>query len=403
MFSKTHRQANKGKYILWLIALGCFSFLAFLMVLSGRSDSTHNNRSDALVMQNTKVEVTPISMQTFYTRERTIFGKIEPTKQSNVGFELAGILQNVMVYEGQTVEQGQALATLNLARLEAQENELKAALTRAQADARLAQLSTSRIADIVTAQWEPQQRLDESQAALEVAQALVNEAIARLATVQLEQQKSTLLAPYDAQVLSKVVDEGTVLSIGQPVFLLLSASMVEARFGLPQDTAFALEKGQEHTLHLGESSVLAVVKSVAKQRDLRTRTIDTVLSIDRSLLSPIQLMSLMSGDLVSMNVTLKIHKKGAWVPLSALSSGVRGLWSVLVYQPASSTLETRAVRVEYFDSQHAFVSGAIEQAEQLVINGTHRFTPGQTVNQVLIIDALASVNKVALMSSKLTK
>lgn len=192
----------------------------------------------------------------------------------------------------------------------------------------------------------------------------------------------TIYAPFDGQVLSQLVDKGTVLSIGQPVFSLLSVTTLEARFGLPENTAFGLSVGEQYTLRLRDSTFPAVVKSVAKQRTLSTRTIDAVFSIDRSYLTPSQLIALVSGDLVSIDVAFTVQKAGAWVPLSALSNGIRGLWTILVYQVNEGNLVARTVAVEHLDKERAYISGAIRHGEQVVVNGAHRFAPGQKVNQV---------------------
>lgn len=398
MSNNTQIQHNKGKWLLLLISSLCFLLLALLMLLSGNSGGQAYAQSELLVIQNAKVEVLPVRIQENYLRQRIVYGRVESAKRSDVGFELSGSLQSLDVSEGETVQQGQALASLDVSRLNARENELIAALNRAQADARLAQISLQRVSELVKAKLAPQQGLDEAKATLEAAQAFVSEVDARLESLRVEKQKSTLIAPFDAQVITQLIDQGTVVNIGEPVFTLISITNLEARFGLPENIAFGLSIGEQHQISLGETRFVGTVQSIAKQRTLATRTIDAVFSIDREGLLPEQLMALVSGDLVSISVELNVDKKGAWIPLSALSNGVRGLWTVLVYDSNEGKLLARTVAVEHLDAERAFVSGAIRQGELVVVNGTHRFTPGQAVNQVEQIDALdiASISKKGL-------
>ena len=129
------------------------------------------------------------------------------------------------------------------------------------------------------------------------------------------------------------------------------------------------------------------MKSVAKQRNLSTRTIDALFTIEQSALSEQQLQALVSGDLVNIRVEIEIDKKGAWVPLSALSSGLRGLWTVFVYDESTQRIDSRLVSVEQLSAERAFVSGAIKQGDLLVSHGAHRFTPGQKVSQISRLSA----------------
>ena len=379
-------EVNKTK-IIALLALSGFILLAVLMFMSGGTQSQGYEKDELLAVENAAVEVMPITMQSSYLRERLVYGQVESAMQSDVGFELAGVLESFMVEEGMSVSQGQALAQLDMARLEAQENELKAALARAEADARLAGLSTQRVSDLVKAKLEPQQRLDESQASLDAAQALVSEVEARLETLEVEKQKSTLRAPFDGQVFAQLADEGTVLSVGQPLLSLISISSLEARFGLPENIAFALKEGDEYQLQLPNAQINAQVKSVAKRRTFATRTVDTLFTIDQNSLSADQIFALVSGDLVSISVNAEVERRGVWLPIDALANGVRGLWTVLVYDETDASLHSRVVSVEHIDSDRAFVSGALEEGQKIVIGGTHRFTPGQQVKNVRVVEA----------------
>jgi RND family efflux transporter MFP subunit len=373
--------------MLMLVISGvCFALLVALMMVSGSGASQAYAQEQLLVVQNAKVTVMPIKMQSSFERKRMVYGAIESAKQSDIGFERAGILTDLSVLEGDSVNAGQVLASLDLSRLNAQQTEIEAGIARANAQARLASLSTKRVADLVKAKLEPQQRLDEAQAELDAALASLQEMQARLASLQVELDKSLLSAPFDGQIVRQYADKGTVLNNGQAVFSILAQDTLEARFGLPEDTAFGLVKGAEYELMMGETPIPAWVKSVAKQRNLATRTLDALFIIDQSKLSTQQVMALVSGNLVSINVAIEIEKNGAWVPFDALASGVRGMWTLFVYDKETQALSSRTVTVEHMNGTHAYVSGALRDNEQVVISGAHRFVPGQKVNQIEMLD-----------------
>ena len=375
-------EVDKTKVIA-LLALSGFILLAVLMFMSGDTQSQGYEKDELLAVENAAVEVMPITMQSSYLRERLVYGQVESAMQSDVGFELAGVLELFMVEEGMSVSQGQALAQLDMARLEAQENELKAALARAEADARLAGLSTQRVSDLVKAKLEPQQRLDESQASLDAAQALVSEVEARLETLEVEKQKSTLRAPFDGQIVSQILDPGTVVNNGQGVFSILSQQRLEARIGLPTNSPLALKIGENYPLAFNDQVMNSQLVSIAKQRNRATRAIDAVFAIAPS---DFEKTYIMPGDIVSLSVDVDVQHTGAWVPAASLANGVRGLWTLFVVSEVNGkqVVQPRSVQVEYMEQDRAFVSGAIEQGDKLIVSGLQRFTPNQAVNNVRV-------------------
>ena len=73
------------------------------------------------------VEYSELTIQQRYIAQRRVVGRVEASSQGRLGFELGGTLEATLVDEGQQVEQGQLLATLDTARLDAQKAQLKAA------------------------------------------------------------------------------------------------------------------------------------------------------------------------------------------------------------------------------------------------------------------------------------
>ncbi|MBT1451624.1 efflux RND transporter periplasmic adaptor subunit [Glaciecola sp. XM2] len=377
---------RKGLALMLLMSGACFVLLVMLMIFSGNSGGQAYAQEQLMVMQNAKIQVSKVVIQPNFERKRIVYGTIEASKQSDIGFDIAGVISSIAITEGQLVSQGQVLATLDTARLLAQQTELKAAVMRAQADARLAAVSNQRIKNLVAANLESQQLLDESKARVEAADAFVNEIKARLASLKVELDKSILRAPFDGQIVRLYTDEGTVLNNGQAVFSILAQDSLEARFGLPDNTGFAIAPGDEYELNMGEERFNARVKSVSRQRNLATRTLNALFSIDQSQLSPLQLRTLVSGNLVSISVGFEVDKRGVWIPVDALSSGVRGLWTVFTYDAQTQIIQPRSVAVEHLDGEYAFVSGALKEGELFVASGTHRLTPGQKAANVEQID-----------------
>jgi multidrug efflux pump subunit AcrA (membrane-fusion protein) len=222
-------------------------------------------------------------------------------------------------------------------------------------------------------------------AGLDAANALVNEVIAKHESLGVELQKSTLVAPFDGQLVQQLLDSGTVVSSGQPVFSLIAELDLEARIGLPTQSALVLNLGQSYALSYAGKTLPSILISLAKQRNQATRTVDALFKIDPQVA---QKRYLISGDLVSLSVDVQMQKQGAWIPISALSNGVRGLWTLFVIDKSSGSqvIQARSVYVEYMEQDRAFVSGAIVQGELLVVSGLHRLTPNQLVTNIHLLN-----------------
>jgi hypothetical protein len=92
----------------------------------------------------------------------------------------------------------------------------------------------------------------------------------------------------------------------------------------------------------------------------------------------------MTGDIVSISVSNQVEKKGAWVPVSSLANGVRGLWTLYVAEQAQGgyIVKSRTVAVEYLEDDRAYITGAINQGDRVILNGLQRLTPNQIIANV---------------------
>ena len=205
---------------------------------------------------------------------------------------------------------------------------------------------------------------------------------ASLERLNVELKKSKIHAPFSGTVLSRYVDPGSVIAQGQTIFEVQQDNAAEVRIAMGAYQAFAMQIGDEHVLHapgfdgngLSDNKVLARVKSVAKNRNINTRTVDVIFDLQAS-------EGILSGDLLALSLPQTIHESGVWVPKSALASGVRGLWTLYTVsgQGDEQKIVPKSVAVMYNTADHAYVSGALKDGDFVVIQGVHRLVPGQIV------------------------
>jgi len=317
-----------------------------------------------------------------YDVRREFIGRLEPTRESQVGFELGGELQAVLVDEGDTVAAGDVLARLDTARLEARLAEVEAAVAQAASARDLAQRSYERRRDAAAAGGISEQVVDEALDAANAAAAGLSAAEARLNSVRVDLAKSELSAPYDAVVVARRIDEGNIVAAGQPVVHVQERAAPDVRVGVSGDLAATMSVGEAHPIVIGPHKLDATVRAILPLRDPSTRTVDVILVLDRN-------VSAYPGDLARLAVQQSVMEDGFWLPVTSLSEGSRGLWTANVVVPfatavpqpngATHFVEPRSVEVLHKQDHRVFVRGALNDGDRFITNGMQRIVPNQGV------------------------
>jgi RND family efflux transporter MFP subunit len=316
-----------------------------------------------------------------YQEETRFVGRVEAARSSELGFELAGTVVSLLVDEGERVEEGQLLAALDTARLQAQHKELEATLEEAEASQRLASVTFERVERLVEGGSVSKQRLDESKREIDAAAAVVARIEAQIDAIDVNDVKSELRAPYAGVVVDRHVDEGSVLAPGLPVFRILESERLEVRVGLTPGAVEGLQIGS--TIPLLDSTgkeQFATVERILPERSETTRTIDVILAVENSG------SVLRDGDLVDVLIPREIRAAGVWLPRSALTESVRGLWASYALEPTDVVdvylVARRQLEILHQSGDRLFVRGAVQDGEQIILSGLHRIVPGQRVRPV---------------------
>lgn len=381
---------------------------------------------------------TPLPVQTQvlervneYQVERTYTGEVVARRSSDLGFEQAGTLVEVLVDEGDAVAAGTPLARLDTRSLQAQRQQLMA--QRRQAQARFqelergprqediaaaaaavqdlqAQLELARLqqarredlyiqgaisleerdeaafgADALESRLnQAKSQLDELNAGTRVEQvsaqdAQVDQIEANLKNLDVSIAKSVIYAPFDSRISLRLVDEGVVVSPGQTIMRLVEGNALEARIGVPGQMANRINNGDIQTVEINGEVFEGRVTALLPELDDASQTVTVVVALPTDTQPTI-------GSTARLKLQDQQNEIGYWLPTSALVAGERGLWSAYVLgKPESETddnlyeVNRREVEVLYTESDRAFVRGLLQPGEEIITSGTHRLVPGQLV------------------------
>lgn len=335
------------------------------------------------------VDVEALHEEAFYTIERSFAGRVEARRRSDIGFELGGELELVRVEEGDYVERGQVLAQLDTARLKARLAEAEAAVQQSRSASNFAGRTLERSEVAASFEGISEQELDLAVDAANAAEASLAAAEARVNSMQVDLSKASLKAPFDAVVITRWIDEGQILSPGQPVLSLQESAAPQVRIGVSGGLADALSPGDSLKLRINRREVPAHVNAILPVRDPATRTVDVILTVDDVQAVP--------GDLARLELEQQVSEAGFWLPIGALAEGNRGLWTAYVAMPvekgaintggATHFLQPRPVEVLYESTERVYVRGALREGDQFVTGGLARVVPNQQVRLRASTDA----------------
>ncbi len=316
--------------------------------------------------------------QPSFTRDANYLGIVRAGTDSVVGFEVAGALTSLTATEGMRVAPGEVLAQLSTDRKQTRLDAAEASLARVVAERARAEARAERIARLVDDGSASQQDYDDARFAAQALEAAESTAAAQKQSAQLDLDKSTLKAPYNAVVAERLVQTGTVVAPGTPVLRLVTASSREAHIGVPATVARRLVTGSTYNLLLHGQQVTATLRSVREDLDPATLTIGVVFDLPDEIKSVV-------GESAVLQVAETINADGGWLPVTALLEASRGLWDVLTIT-ADEQGRTRArresVEILYARGNEVFVRGTLPDDVAVVASGLQRISAGDLVEAV---------------------
>ncbi len=364
-----------GRYasVLALSVLGLvISGLAFTPLLHADNQEIVDQERASLLTVNTAT----LLPENVYSIKRKYIGRVEANQNTAVGFELAGKLASVLVDEGDSVEKGQVLATLDTERLRVQKRELVARVMEIETRIKLSNVTLERMEKALQYEGVTSQQVDEARQQRDASQASLSVINASIDAIDTEIKKSTLVSPFDAYVIARQSDNGRVVEAGQPVLTLQQRSVKTARIGIAGDAIQQFRVGEIVSVSVEGNKNEGKVRTIVPVRNAITRIVDVILELNDAVARP--------GDLVEVDIEQSVTADGYWVPLTALSEGERGTWTLLLAEQRNGSDTYRLTRhfvdIVHKESNRVFIQRFEHELDQYVTNGLQRVVPGQFVH-----------------------
>ena len=335
-----------------------------------------------------QVSGSKVVSQQSYSVQREFIGALQAPQRTELSFDSAGPISQIYVAEGDVVEKGQVLASLDRELLESELRAAEASKRDLQAQASFTQRELDRMNKLRQQNFASESRIDQMETERNSIRARIDGVSANIASLNRRLEKTELRAPFAANVSSRYLDEGAIVNPGSAVFQLLETEQLIVRVGLPVALARTLEVGQRLATNLESSSLSAVVQSIGLSVSFDTNTVPLELSLESSSGAP----QLYDGQIVRVIVPEQRSVAGTWIPIDSLIAGVRGSWDVYVLVKggdlqnsneldlaAEYRVERRKVNVAYIGGGRAYISHGLSDGDVLLDKGVHKVAAGQAV------------------------
>lgn len=349
-----------------LIALSLLVPFSCLIISCGSPSAAENNNSQA---PEIPVKLLPLNGQLSSNPAISVSGTFTTDDEVLLSFKTGGIIQRIMVKEGDAVKKGQLLAVLNPIEINAQ-------LQQAQLGFEKAQRDYSRIGSLYRDSVATLEQLENAKTALEIASE-------QLKTAQFNHTHSRILATESGYVLRKLASEGQLVQPGTPVLetngaqtgswmLRVNISNKEwAIIGLHDKATVEVEAIPSKTFN---GTVCR--KSEGIQTQSGSFTADIRLTGEK----PSAIAFGMFGKaIIKPTTALATSSQGPWaIPYDALLEGDGSTGFVYITND-NKTAHKIPVTIAGMEADKVIISKGLQQAGALIISGSAYLTEGSTI------------------------
>ena len=310
-------------------------------------------------------------------------GTVIAASTVSVRAQITGEMTSVSFKEGEDVEQGQVLATLDKRPLEAAVQQAQATLDKDVAQAANARSQAARYQDLLQRGIATREQVDTMRTQAAALDATVAADRANLESAQVQLTYATIAAPMSGRTGLLQVHPGNLVRANdtQPIVTINKITPVYVSFSVPEAQLPALKRyiAAQGTL---PATAIAPTETGAPSSG-RINFIDNAVDPTTGTIKvkgtfPNEDRHLWPGQFVNVTVTLTADPNAIVVPSPAVQTGQQGTF-VFVVKP-DQTVDLRPVTVARVAGDDTVVQSGITAGETVVTDGHLRLVPGSRIS-----------------------
>jgi RND family efflux transporter MFP subunit len=296
-------------------------------------------------------------------------GTVVSRNDARLSAEVEGRL-TMVADVGSAVLGGDPVAVIEDTTLRLYAAELQAQVTRAEARLGFLESEEKRFARLAESNLAAITQLEQTRSDRDVARGDLAVAKARLEQTEDQLARTTIRAPFNGEVVERLMTPGERVVVGSNVVRLVDQQNLEVIARVPLEYMPYVQRGQLLDLRGGELRTLGTVRTVVAVGSENTHQFELRLDLDGQ--------SYPVGQTLRVSVPTSDARQALTVPRDALVLRPDGQ-SVFVVD-ANNEARQIDVTVGVGQGEDIEVLGAIAPGDRVVIRGNERLQPGQAVN-----------------------
>jgi multidrug efflux system membrane fusion protein len=348
-------------------------FLIVLVYLFGFHDNTENQKKNTNRIQT--VKTTLVRQEAFPIIYRTS-GYVTPITSVEVRPQTQSIVQTIHVKEGQTVNKGQLLFTLDERNDIANVEKAKAQLAKSQADRNDAKSTLQRNQELFSKNFISSATLESARNKLESLEGIVNSDKATLAMARTTLDNNKIKASIDGRLGSIHVRPGSLAQPNAtPLTTILQLDPIQISFSIPSKTLNTLQASKTNLpvlARLAQNTFTGKLVFIDNTVDTTTGSIKVKaqFSNSKNLLWP--------GALVDIDFVTQTLDKALLVPTQAIITGSTSSFVYVVKD--NESVEAQKVEILAIGNNQAAIVG-LSANQRIVVEGTQNLRSGSKIKE----------------------
>lgn len=306
-------------------------------------------------------------------------GSVTAAQQSEMAFEVAGRIVDMLVLEGDAVTKGAVLARLD-------PRNYQAAKDRAVAQRNAANADFNRYTQAAKSNAVTPQSVDVALRNLEIAEA-------DLRTAQKALDDTELAAPFAGRIARKLVDDFANIQAKQPILILqdelrlemevnvAERDWVQIQPGLSRLEIDALARPRVEITALANRQFPATIKSYTTTADPTTRTFSATFAFEVP--ADFTIRPGMTGKVIVSSAEESFTDQVPLIPASAVIADADNNAYVWIIDAQTDQAIRRIIRIGAMMGDRVRVIEGLVVGDRIAISGVHSLTQGMKVSELI--------------------
>ncbi len=269
MFFKTKSSLppRRGWVKVTLAVLGVLVLGGTLVAFRASSAKKEEKKTAEVVLEFAPADITVVDNREL-ARTLLFSGSLSPVVQSAVKSKVSGDVKAILVREGQTVAQGQALAQIDTADIQARLDAAVAAQEETRARLTIADKNRETNLQLLKQNFISQNAYDTTQSTADASAASMRSAEAQVRIARNALQDAVIRAPINGIVSKKMVTVGEKVGPDSPMFSVVDLARMEIEVPAPAS--------EIPSIHVGQTATFTVDGFVERSFDGKVERINPV-------------------------------------------------------------------------------------------------------------------------------